>query len=80
MNSSNSVDAQIGQRLQLRRMELGYSQDQLAAAVGTTVANIQNWEAGELHIEARELQQLADAMKVPLNLFVKSSTANTKSY
>ena len=80
MNSHNPVDAQIGQRLQLRRLELAYSQDQLAATVGTTVANIQNWGAGQLHIEARELQQLADAMKVPLNLFLKSSTANTKSY
>jgi len=77
MNSPNPVDAQIGQRLQLRRLELAYSQDQLAAAVGTTVANIQNWEAGELHIEARELQQLADAMKVPLDFFFKSGGANT---
>jgi transcriptional regulator with XRE-family HTH domain len=77
MNFPNRLDTLIGGRLRLRRMSLAVSADELAAALGISTAQVQTWETGLSHIEARELRRLAVFLKVRPNFFFETSVENS---
>ncbi len=63
------VDIHVGCRLRLRRTLLGFSQTQLASAVGLTFQQVQKYESGANRISASRLYHLAEALDVPVSFF-----------
>lgn len=64
-----SLDQQIGERIRLRRTELGLTQDQLAAALGVSYQQVQKYENGANRISAVRLWQIGRRLEVPVGWF-----------
>ena len=61
-----SLDRRIGERIRLRRTELGMTQHQLAAALGVSYQQIQKYENGANRISAARLWQIGRRLEVPV--------------
>lgn len=68
-NKLQAVDAFIGARVRLRRLNLGLSQEELSNRLGVTFQQIQKYEKGVNRISASRLLQLAAALAVPVQYF-----------
>ncbi len=55
---ANPVDRHIGRRLRARRIMLGMSRDMLALALGISVLQVREWEAGKSRVGATRLMEL----------------------
>src|SRR4051794_14303448 len=65
----NEIDRLVGSRVRQRRMQLGMSQEQLAAALGITVPQVQKYEKGVNRIGASRLHRIAGLLGVPIGAF-----------
>ena len=63
------ADADVGKRIQARRLELGLSQTQLGDLIGVTFQQVQKYEQGTNRIGASRLGRAADALQVKVNYF-----------
>jgi len=63
------VDVHVGARLRLKRKIAGFSQIELAAAIGVTFQQVQKYEAGTNRISASSLHAAATALKAPIAWF-----------
>jgi transcriptional regulator with XRE-family HTH domain len=63
------ADALAGQRLRIRRTELGISQTVVAERLGVTFQQIQKYENGANRLSVGRLQQLTELLQVPLTYF-----------
>jgi transcriptional regulator with XRE-family HTH domain len=63
------ADRLVGERVRLRRKELGLSQDKLGKAVGVTFQQIQKYENGVNRIGAGRLTQIGAFLDVPVSYF-----------
>ena len=61
--------AHVGSRLRLRRETLQMSQQELAEAMNSTVAQLSEIEMGHHRPSAVDLQRLSDFLEVPLAWF-----------
>lgn len=66
---ANEIDLHLGKRLRRRRRLMGFTQQQLAVAVGVRFQQIQKYECGANRISAARLWQLAEALTVPISYF-----------
>src|SRR5215469_3272135 len=66
---ANPIDSQVGNRLRLRRMIMGLSQEKLGERVGLTFQQIQKYEKGLNRIGAGRLFELAHVLGVSVNYF-----------
>lgn len=64
-----AVDAFIGARVRLRRLNLRMSQEDLSNRLGVTFQQIQKYEKGVNRVSASRLLQLAAALRVPVQYF-----------
>ena len=62
-HSPHPLDIALGSRVRLRRKELGYSQDQLARAVGITFQQVQKYEHGTNRISFSRLVEISEALE-----------------
>ena len=76
MNSGNPVDKQVGGRVRSRRIALGMTTEKLAVALGTTVQQVQQWEAGTARIGAAQLQKLTKILNVDATFFFRDEPPN----
>jgi transcriptional regulator with XRE-family HTH domain len=53
---SNAIDAHVGSRLRMRRIERGMTQEKLAAGLGLTFQQVQKYEKGVNRMGASRLQ------------------------
>lgn len=67
--SPNVIDKGVGQRIRMRRLMLGMSQEKLGDACGLTFQQIQKYEKGLNRVGASRIQQLSDALNVPIQFF-----------
>jgi transcriptional regulator with XRE-family HTH domain len=67
--SAEAIDAHVGSRMRLRRMQLGMSQDDLAQLLGVTFQQVQKYEKGLNRIGASRLFHLGEALGVPIQFF-----------
>jgi transcriptional regulator with XRE-family HTH domain len=78
--TASKIDQAIGERIRLRRLELGKSQEQLAHVLGITFQQIQKYEKGVNRVSASRLLDIADALELPVGKFFehlsKKSTTN----
>jgi transcriptional regulator with XRE-family HTH domain len=63
------LDAQVGNRVRMRRLLLGLSQTALGDALGVTFQQVQKYEKGVNRIGASRLQHIADVLQVPVSFF-----------
>lgn len=64
---SGEIDAEIGQRLRLLRVERGLSQDWVAQHLGVSFQQVQKYERGVNRISAGRITQLAKLLKTTPN-------------
>ena len=65
----HEIDVLIGKRLRHRRLQLGLSQQDVAASVGVRFQQIQKYECGANRISAARLWALSEALEVPVGYF-----------
>ncbi len=65
----NPVDIYVGNRLRQRRMLMGLSQKQMAAALGVTFQQVQKYENGVNRISASRLWDISKILKAPIDFF-----------
>jgi transcriptional regulator with XRE-family HTH domain len=68
----DAVDKQVGVRVRMRRLTLGMSQQELAAALGVSFQQVQKYEKGVNRIGAGRLQKIADVLQVPITFFYEA--------
>ena len=68
----NEIDRLVGSRVRQRRMQLGMSQEGLAAALGITVPQVQKYEKGINRIGASRLHKIAGLLGVPIGAFFEA--------
>lgn len=66
---ANPIDAQVGNRVRLRRMLVGISQEKLGEMLGLTFQQVQKYEKGVNRIGAGRLYQVAHILGVPIGYF-----------
>ncbi len=64
---------EIGFRLRTMRQKAGLTQEQLAEMLAVTSQQIQKYESGKSKINSDRLQQLAQALSVPIQAFFSDS-------
>ena len=66
---ANPIDGQVGNRLRLRRMMIGMSQERLGELLGLTFQQVQKYEKGVNRIGAGRLFEIARILGVPIFYF-----------
>ena len=69
----NPIDVHVGSRVRLRRTMQGMSQEKLGEALGVTFQQVQKYEKGTNRIGASRMQQIAQALKVPIAFFFEDA-------
>ncbi|MBD3818134.1 helix-turn-helix domain-containing protein [Brevundimonas diminuta] len=64
------IDIEVGARMRLRRLELGVSVRELAAAAGVTYQQLQKYEKGDNRIPVSRMVHLARALKTSVATFL----------
>lgn len=67
--ATNAIDRHVGERLRLRRLELGISQQDLGEHLRITFQQVQKYEKGTNRIAASRLFEIAYALDVPVGYF-----------
>lgn len=67
--SANPIDAQVGNRVRMRRMLIGMSQEKLGESLGLTFQQVQKYEKGANRIGAGRLFHVARILGVPVTYF-----------
>ena len=71
--SPEPADKHVGVRVRMRRLMPGMSQETLGKAVGVTFQQLQKYERGKNRISVSRLQQIAQALQVPITFFFEGA-------
>ena len=66
---ANPIDIQVGNRVRIRRMLIGMSQEKLGDLLGLTFQQVQKYEKGVNRIGAGRLFEVAQILGVPIDFF-----------
>ena len=66
---ANPIDAQVGNRVRIRRMLIGMSQERLGDLLGLTFQQVQKYEKGVNRIGAGRLFEISRILGVPIDFF-----------
>ena len=66
---ANPIDVQVGNRVRIRRMLIGMSQERLGDLLGLTFQQVQKYEKGVNRIGAGRLFEMARILSVPVDFF-----------
>lgn len=77
--ATSAVDKTLGVRVRLRRLEIGMSQEQLAAKLGVTFQQVQKYERGVNRIAASRLLDICAALEVGMGELFEGLQARGKS-
>jgi transcriptional regulator with XRE-family HTH domain len=72
----NPVDAQVGNRVRLRRMLIAMSQEKLGKCLGLTFQQVQKYEKGVNRIGAGRLFSIARILGVPITYFYEDTAGD----
>src|ERR1700722_7769839 len=76
---TNDIDRRVGERLRSRRLKMGLSQTELAAAAGVTFQQVQKYERGTNRISAGRIIQFAERLGVAPAYFVEGFGGGSKA-
>jgi len=68
-NEPHPIDAYVGGRMRLRRVQLGLSQGALASKIGVSFQAVQKYESGDIRISASRLYDVAQVLDVSPGFF-----------
>ena len=68
----SEIDADVGEKIRARRLARGWSQTQLANALGITFQQVQKYEKGANRVSSGRLARIAEALEIPVALFFDS--------
>jgi transcriptional regulator with XRE-family HTH domain len=68
-NGGRQVDGHVGERIRVRRTEMGLTQEQLAGVVGISYQQIQKYETGANRVSAGRLFEIGKAVGVGVDYF-----------
>ena len=71
---ANPIDGQVGNRVRLRRMLIGMSQERLGELLGLTFQQVQKYEKGVNRIGAGRLFEVSRILGVPIDYFYEGVT------
>jgi transcriptional regulator with XRE-family HTH domain len=77
-STAEHVDNHVGQRLRLRRQELGQSQTAVADRLEVTFKQVQHYARGMNRISADQLHNICGVLDVPVGYFFKGLEADSK--
>jgi transcriptional regulator with XRE-family HTH domain len=63
------IDAHVGERIRLRRTELGLTQEQLADALDVSYQQVQKYETGANRVSAGRILEIARKLGVDVGYF-----------
>ena len=66
---TNPIDIQVGNRVRIRRMLIGMSQERLGDLLGLTFQQVQKYEKGVNRIGAGRLYEVSRILNVPVDFF-----------
>lgn len=66
---ANPIDIQVGNRVRIRRMLIGMSQERLGDLLGLTFQQVQKYEKGVNRIGAGRLYEVSRILNVPVAFF-----------
>src|ERR1700753_2997652 len=66
---ANPIDVQVGNRVRIRRMLIGMSQERLGALLNLTFQQVQKYEKGVNRIGAGRLHDVSRILGVPISFF-----------
>jgi transcriptional regulator with XRE-family HTH domain len=69
----NPIDRHVGNRVRMRRMMIGMSQEKLGAALDLTFQQVQKYEKGTNRIGASRLHRIASVLGVPIEFFYEGA-------
>ncbi len=72
----NPIDVHVGNRVRMRRMLIGMSQERLGKELGLTFQQIQKYEKGTNRISASKLYRIAQILGVPVQYFFEDLPAS----
>jgi transcriptional regulator with XRE-family HTH domain len=75
----NPVDVHVGNRIRLRRMILGYSQQYLAHKLGLTFQQVQKYEKGFNRVGASRLWDISKVLNVSMDFFFEDMDIAVKA-
>jgi transcriptional regulator with XRE-family HTH domain len=75
---ANHIDEEVGNRLRLRRTELGMSQEELGRRLKLTFQQIQKFESGSNRISASYLYEIAQILRVPVSYFFSDVSSSKR--
>ena len=73
---ANPIDVQVGNRVRIRRMLIGMSQERLGDLLGLTFQQVQKYEKGVNRIGAGRLFEVARILSVPVDFFYEGLPTN----
>lgn len=73
---ANPIDVQVGNRVRIRRMLIGISQERLGDLLGLTFQQVQKYEKGVNRIGAGRLFEVARILNVPVDFFYEGVATN----
>jgi transcriptional regulator with XRE-family HTH domain len=71
--SPHPTDKHVGNRVRMRRLMLGMSQEKLADQLGLTFQQVQKYEKGTNRISASRLQHVCHILDVPVSFFFEQA-------
>ena len=77
--SPNPTDKHVGQRVRMRRLMLGMSQEKLGDAIGLTFQQVQKYEKGTNRISSSRMQQIANVLQVTPPFFFEGGPEQSKT-
>ena len=75
---ANPIDAQVGNRVRLRRMLVGMSQEKLGEMLGLTFQQVQKYERGANRVGSSRLFDLSRVLDVPIAYFFDEMPSNVQ--
>lgn len=72
------LDANVGKRIRVRRLQLGLSQVQLSRVLGVSFQQLQKYESGANRLSAGRIYDLARHLGVTLDYFFEGVGMGTK--
>ena len=72
---ANPVDVQVGNRVRIRRMLIGMSQEKLGELLSLTFQQVQKYEKGVNRIGAGRLYDISRILGVPIDYFYEGISA-----
>lgn len=75
----NPVDIHVGNRIRMRRMLIGMSQEKLGDALGLTFQQVQKYEKGANRVSASRLHQMSKTLGVPIQFFFDDMAISNES-